>query len=67
MIKEYVFGLEIKSNSKITLDKNIYTEHDEFRWVPFEEAILLLKWESSKNSLQNLSQILKKKQFKRNS
>jgi dihydroneopterin triphosphate diphosphatase len=60
IVTEYVFGLEIKFNSKITLDKNIYKEHAEFRWVSFEEAMNLLKWESNKLSLQKLNQILEK-------
>jgi len=59
IVKEYVFGLEIKSNSKITLDKNVYKEHDEFKWVSLDEALKLLKWDTSKESVKKLVKKLK--------
>lgn len=58
IVTEHVFGLEVKPDQKILLDKNIYPEHDEFKWVPLEEALKLLHFESSKESITKLSQIL---------
>jgi len=52
--REYVFGLEVNFNQKICLDKNVYKEHDEFRWVSLEEALQLLKWKTSKESIQKV-------------
>ena len=45
---EYVFGVEVDVNTKVTIDKNIYPEHSEFKWCSFEEALELLKWDSNK-------------------
>ena len=57
-VKEYVFGLEVSTNQEIFLDKNVYKEHDEFKWVSQNEALDLLKWESSKVSIKKLVKIL---------
>jgi dihydroneopterin triphosphate diphosphatase len=57
-IKEYVFGFETNSNVVISIKKNIYPEHDEIRWVSFEEAIKLLKWENNKDALKKLNELL---------
>jgi lipoyl(octanoyl) transferase len=54
IVREYVFGLEVSPDQKISLDKNIYKEHDEFRWVSLEDALHLLKWETSKDSVKKL-------------
>lgn len=50
MIPEYSFGVELK-------DKNlkISHEHTEYRWVKYEEAIELLKWDSNKSALWELN------------
>jgi len=64
-IKEYVFGFEIKPNFTITLDKNIYPEHEEIKWVSFEEALILLKWENNKDGFKKLNKLLKDIKYKR--
>lgn len=65
-IKEYVFGFEIKPNFTITLDKNIYPEHEEIKWVSFEEALTLLKWENNKDGFKKLNNLLNNTEHKRN-
>ena len=50
VIPEYTFGVEIESSS-ITLSK----EHTEYRWVSYENAAEMLKWDSNKNALWELN------------
>jgi 8-oxo-dGTP pyrophosphatase MutT (NUDIX family) len=57
-ITEYVFGFEVSENTQISIEENIYPEHEEYRWVSFEEALHLLKWDNNKEGLQALQQKL---------
>jgi len=59
IVREYVFGLEVSSQQEISLDKNIYKEHDKFKWASLEEALKLLKWDTSKESVRKLVDKLK--------
>jgi len=54
-IKEYVFGVEVSSIEKIVLDGS---EHSEFRWCSFQEALELLKWKENKEALTKLNKNL---------
>ena len=58
IITEYVFGIEVEPETKIDITKNIYTEHEEFKWVNFQDALELLKWEDNKTALKKLHQML---------
>jgi 8-oxo-dGTP pyrophosphatase MutT (NUDIX family) len=51
MIEEQVFGVEINSKAKISIDKK---EHEKSTWATYEEAKKLLKFESNKKALENL-------------
>ena len=53
-ITEYVYGFEVGLNVGVRIDRNIYPEHDEYRWVSFEEALNLLKWEENKEAFRKL-------------
>ncbi|HKK21050.1 MAG TPA: NUDIX pyrophosphatase [candidate division Zixibacteria bacterium] len=53
-IPEYCFAVEI-GDSEIVLS----SEHTEFRWVDFDEAIELLHWESNCAALRELQTLLK--------
>ena len=53
-LHEHVFGFEVEPGQAVTLHGNVYPEHDEFRWAPFEEALRLLKWESNREALKKL-------------
>jgi dATP pyrophosphohydrolase len=55
-IEEYVFGVEVHLNEKITLDGK---EHSLFKWCSFQEALRLLKWDENKKALKRLNEILK--------
>ena len=57
-IKEYVFGFEVDDDFNVLIDKNICVEHEEIKWVSFEEAIKLLKWENNKDGFRKLNEIL---------
>lgn len=54
LIKEYVFGVEVSPNEKITIS----WEHTEHKWCSFKEALKLLKYNENKESLKKLNQIL---------
>jgi dihydroneopterin triphosphate diphosphatase len=56
--KEYVFGFEVSPTLKISLDKNIYQEHEEIKWVSLEEALKLLKWDNNKDAFKKLNELL---------
>jgi dATP pyrophosphohydrolase len=57
-IEEFVYGFEVPKNIQIIIDNNIYTEHDEFRWVSIDEALKLLKWGDNKEAFKKLYSIL---------
>ena len=56
--QEHVFGAEAAKSVKVSLDKNICKEHDRYKWVPYKEAIKLLKWRENKKGLNKLHEIL---------
>lgn len=57
-IEEFVFAFEVPNKINVCIDKNIYVEHDEFRWVSFDDAIKLLKWNNNKEAYRKLNSIL---------
>lgn len=57
-LKEFVLGFEVTPDVDVILDNNIYVEHDEFKWVPFEKAIEMLKWDDNKEAFKALNKIL---------
>ena len=52
-IPEYCFGVEVRS-SKLKLSR----EHTEYRWVSYDKAMELLRWEGNRNALSELNQRL---------
>jgi len=53
VIPEYFFGAEMGSK-EITIS----AEHLEYRWVEYDEALSMLKWDSNKTALWELNQRL---------
>ena len=51
IIKSYDFGAQVSNSQKIRIDP---AEHDEYKWVDYETALELLKWENNKNALKEL-------------
>ncbi len=56
--EENVFAFEISGNPKINIKNNFCQEHDDFRWVSFDEALSLLKWQDNKDAFMKLREIL---------
>lgn len=57
VVPEYAFAVEIK-NDDIVLS----SEHKEYRWVEYDEAMRLLKYDSNKTALWELNERLKMKE-----
>lgn len=55
VIPEYCFGVSVPTKEIILSD-----EHDEFRWVDYDTALGLLKWDSNRNALWELNYRLSK-------
>lgn len=55
VIPEYSFGVEVQ-NKNIRLSN----EHQEFKWVNYQDAIKLLKWDSNRHALWELEKRLAK-------
>ena len=58
IVQEQVFGVEVKLDVKVSVDNNVYEEHEEYRWVKFDEALKLIKWDSNKDALRKLKKVL---------
>ncbi len=54
VIPQYCYSVDAGSH-EIVLSR----EHTEFRWVPFDVACKLLKWDSNRNALWELNERLK--------
>jgi dATP pyrophosphohydrolase len=52
VVPEYCYGVEA------TQELSISKEHSEFRWVAYDEARSLLKWDSNRNALWELNERL---------
>ncbi|MBU2560765.1 MAG: NUDIX pyrophosphatase [Nanoarchaeota archaeon] len=57
-IKEYVLGFEVKGSVSVKLEDNPCGEHEDFRWVSFEDSYVMLKWQNNKDGFMKLRQIL---------
>ena len=49
VITQYAFAVELKNK-----DIRLSEEHSEYRWLPYEEALRLLKWDGDKAALREL-------------
>ncbi len=56
---EHVFGVEVEPDTEVNIKNNVYTEHEEYRWVSFEDALKFLKWRTGKTALRKLWELLK--------
>ncbi len=53
--KEHVFGVQVPQETGIHLSR----KHDEFRWLMFEDAMSMLKWDNNRTGLKKLQSLLK--------
>ncbi|MGB3341210.1 MAG: NUDIX domain-containing protein [bacterium] len=51
VIPEYTFGVRV-ANRQLILSE----EHEKYRWVGYEDAMTMLKWDSNKNALWELNE-----------
>lgn len=54
VVKEYCFGVDA-TNQQI----NLSDEHLSYKWLSYEEAVKLLKWDSDKTAIWELNERLK--------
>lgn len=54
VIPQHCFAIDASTN-----DISLSHEHTEFRWVPYEEARALLKWDSNRTALWELNERLR--------
>lgn len=59
IIPEHCFGVEVDNQ-----DLLISSEHKEYKWVCYEEAIEMLKWDSNKTAIWELNQRLLRENLK---
>ena len=57
-IHEVVFGFEVKEDVDVSIKNNLCQEHEKMRWVKFEEAIGLLKWQNNKDAFVKINSLL---------
>ena len=58
-VKEYCFAFEVDNQRNILLDNNPeITEHDDFKWLPFEKAASLARWPQYKSQIYLLKHYL---------
>ena len=60
-ITEHVYGFEVNNNVNVSIDNNIYPEHEEFKWVSFKKALKMLKWDNNKEAFIKLEFVLNPK------
>ena len=53
-IKEYVFAFEVNKKTVVNIKNNIYPEHEDFKWVSYNEALGMLKWKNNKEAFKKL-------------
>lgn len=46
--RDQIFAVEVAKDTKIVIDPK---EHSEFKWLPLQDAISLLKYDGNKNSM----------------
>jgi dATP pyrophosphohydrolase len=60
IVKEFVFAFEVHKDIIISIDKNNSFEHEDYKWVSYEEAQSLFKWQENKDALAKLWCLLNK-------
>jgi dATP pyrophosphohydrolase len=54
VVTEWAFGVELPPSAQVRLS----AEHREVRWLPYAEAIALLRWDSNRTALWELNERL---------
>jgi 8-oxo-dGTP pyrophosphatase MutT (NUDIX family) len=59
-VEETVFSARVNKGTTVDITKNVYPEHETFRWCPAEEAEKLMKWETNSRAVRAVMENLKK-------
>jgi len=59
-VEETVFSANVKKDTSVDITKNVYPEHETFRWCPAHEAKKLMKWETNSKAIEAVMENLKK-------
>lgn len=59
-MSEFTFGIEVEPEIEVNIKNNPVYEHDQYKWVLYEEAMRLFKWDNNKQALMKLKNILEK-------
>lgn len=57
---DQVFGVEVTSQTIIKIDPK---EHSEYKWLPVDKAMSVLKYEGNKKSMELVSEYARKRQL----
>ena len=58
LMNHHFYAFQINEGTIVTIEDNPVDEHEEFRWVNFDEALKLLKWENNKKAFRLLKDII---------
>jgi 8-oxo-dGTP pyrophosphatase MutT (NUDIX family) len=59
-VEETVFSANVKKDTSVDITKNVYPEHETFRWCSAHEAKKLMKWETNSKAIEAVMENLKK-------
>jgi len=59
-VEETVFSAKVKNGTAVDLTKNIYREHETFKWCSAPEAEKMMKWETNSRAVKAVMANLKK-------
>ncbi|WP_393971596.1 NUDIX pyrophosphatase [Oxyplasma meridianum] len=59
-VEETVFFAKIKEGTPVDITKNVYPEHETFKWCSDREAIELMKWKTNSRAIEAVMENLKK-------
>jgi dihydroneopterin triphosphate diphosphatase len=51
---EFVFGAEVVKQFRLDISNNYDKEHTEFKWVSFNTALKMLKWDENKTAVKKV-------------
>ena len=59
-VEESVFSAEVRKGTPVDLSKNVYPEHETFRWCSAPDAENLMKWETNSRAVKMVMENVKK-------
>ena len=59
-VEETVFSANVKNVTPVDITRNVYPEHETFRWCSADEAKKLMKWASNSTAIDSVMEKIKK-------